>query len=89
MDEPTSGLDPFSRDELLGIFSELKEHGVAVFFSTHITSDLEKCADDIIYISKGEIVAAMTKKEFTEQYAEEGESLEDTILRMERGARNA
>ena len=89
LDEPTSGLDPFSRDELLGIFSELKEHGVAVFFSTHITSDLEKCADDIIYISKGEIVAAMTKKEFTEQYAEEGESLEDTILRMERGARNA
>ena len=89
LDEPTGGLDPFSRDELLGIFSELKEHGVAVFFSTHITSDLEKCADDIIYISKGEIVAAMTKKEFSEQYAEEGESLEDTILRMERGARNA
>lgn len=43
LDEPTSGLDPFSRDELLELFTELKNHGVAIFFSTHITSDLEKC----------------------------------------------
>jgi len=89
LDEPTSGLDPFSRDELLDIFSELKEHGVAVFFSTHITSDLEKCADDIVYISKGEIVAAMSKHAFTAQFAKAGESLEETILRMERGEKNA
>lgn len=89
LDEPTSGLDPFSRDELLGIFTELKEHGVAVFFSTHITSDLEKCADDIVYISNGKIVAAMPKSDFTAEYSQEGESLEDTILRMERGAKHA
>ncbi|MCR4963195.1 MAG: ABC transporter ATP-binding protein [Firmicutes bacterium] len=89
LDEPTSGLDPFSRDELLGIFSELKAHGVAIFFSTHITSDLEKCADDIVYISHGKIVAAMPKTAFTAAYAEDGESLEDTILRMERGMGNA
>ena len=37
LDEPTSGLDPFSRDELLAVFGELKRQGVAVFFSTHIT----------------------------------------------------
>ena len=89
LDEPTSGLDPFSRDELLEIFEELKAHSVAIFFSTHITSDLEKCADDIVYISNGQIVAAMLKAEFMEQHAQEGESLEDTILRMERGVRNA
>ncbi len=89
LDEPTRGLDPFSRDELLSVFSELKEHGVAVFFSTHITSDLEKCADDIVYISKGEIVAAMPKHAFTAKYAETGETLEETILRMERGVKNA
>lgn len=89
LDEPTSGLDPFSRDELLDVFSELKEHGVAVFFSTHITSDLEKCADDIVYISKGEIVSAMPKAEFIMKNSQDGESLEDTILRMERGAENA
>ena len=88
LDEPTSGLDPFSRDELLGVFTELKEHGVAVFFSTHITSDLEKCADDIVYISHGKIVAAMPKSGFEAEYSQEGESLEDTILRMERMKQN-
>ena len=89
LDEPTSGLDPFSRDELLGVFTELKEHGVAVFFSTHITSDLEKCADDIVYISHGKIVAAMPKTAFETEYSQEGESLEDTILRMERSREHA
>ena len=89
LDEPTSGLDPFSREELLDVFTELKEHGVAVFFSTHITSDLEKCADDIVYISNGAIVAAMPKLDFTAEYSQEGESLEETILRMERGMLHA
>ena len=89
LDEPTSGLDPFSRDELLGIFNDLKEQGVAVFFSTHITSDLEKCADDIVYISNGHIISALPKKTFTEQFSQNSESLEDTILRMERSMNNA
>ena len=89
LDEPTSGLDPFSRDELLAVFGELKRQGVAVFFSTHITSDLEKCADDVIYISEGEIRAALPKDGFTAAYGEPGESLEDTILRLERGVQNA
>lgn len=89
LDEPTSGLDPFSRDELLELFTELKGHGVAVFFSTHIISDIEKCADDIVYISKGEIAAALSKDDFTGRFSQNGESIEDTILRMERGALNA
>lgn len=89
LDEPTSGLDPFSRDELLELFTELKGHGVAVFFSTHIISDIEKCADDIVYISKGEIAAALPKDDFTGRFSQNGESIEDTILRMERGALNA
>ena len=89
LDEPTSGLDPFSRNELLGIFSELRKEGVTVFFSTHIISDLEKCADDIIYISKGQIVAAMPKADFVRQFSEAGESLEDTMLRLEGGAVHA
>lgn len=89
LDEPTSGLDPFSRDELLELFTELKGHGVAVFFSTHIISDIEKCADDIVYISKGEIAAALPKDDFIGRFSQDGESIEDTILRMERGALNA
>lgn len=85
LDEPTSGLDPFSRDELLELLIELKETGVAVLFSTHITSDIEKCADDIMYIKKGRIVANCAKDEFCKKYCRDGETLEKSILRMERG----
>ncbi len=85
LDEPTSGLDPFSRSELLDVFTELKKDGVAVFFSTHIISDIEKCADDIVYISKGKIVAAMSKEDFEKKFSAKGETLEATILRMEKG----
>lgn len=84
LDEPTSSLDPFSRDEILEIFVKLKKEGVSVFFSTHIISDLEKCADRIIYISNGRIAADNTKEEFISLYSEENESLEDTFLRLER-----
>ena len=89
LDEPTSGLDPFSRNELLNVFTELKKEGIAVFFSTHIISDIEKCADDIVYISNGKIIAATSKADFIDRYSEEGESLEDTMLRMEGGAFHA
>ena len=87
LDEPTSGLDPFSKDELLELFEKIKGEGVAIFFSTHIITDIEKCADDIVYISHGRIVAAMPKDEFHRRCMHEGESLEDAFLRMERGAR--
>ncbi|MBR2807051.1 MAG: ABC transporter ATP-binding protein [Oscillospiraceae bacterium] len=89
LDEPTSGLDPFSRNELLDIFTELKNHDVAVFFSTHIISDIEKCADDIVYISKGKIVSAVSKDDFIRNHSLDGESLEDTMLRLERSSSNA
>lgn len=89
LDEPTGGLDPFSRDELIEIFKSLKKDGVAVFFSTHIISDIEKCADDIVYISKGKIVSAKPKEEFIKSFSASGESLEETILRMERSSKNA
>ena len=88
LDEPTSGLDPFSRNELLEIFTGLKNSGVTVFFSTHIISDIEKCADDIVYISKGKIVAAMPKADFMKEYSMDGETLEDIMLRMEGGDLN-
>lgn len=86
LDEPTSGLDPFSRDELLDIFSELKKRGVSILFSTHITSDIEKCADDILYIRDGKLVANYPKEDFRKNCCEAGESIEEAILRMERSA---
>ena len=69
LDEPTSGLDPVSRDDLLDLFLTLcEEDGVSILFSTHITSDLEKCADDITYIQNGRIFASQPKQEFLAAY---------------------
>ena len=69
LDEPTSGLDPVSRDDLLDLFLTLcEEDGVSILFSTHITSDLEKCADDITYIQNGHIFASQPKREFLAAY---------------------
>jgi ABC-2 type transport system ATP-binding protein len=57
MDEPTSGLDPLVRSELLEIMADyMKQGGRGVFFSTHITSDLEKVADMLILIHGGGIL---------------------------------
>ena len=89
LDEPTSGLDPFSRAEVLDIFDGLKNDGVSVLYSTHIISDLEKCADDIVYISGGEIAASLPKAEFAARHGNSGETLEETILRMEGSAAHA
>ncbi|GGG53159.1 ABC transporter ATP-binding protein [Paenibacillus radicis (ex Gao et al. 2016)] len=69
LDEPTSGLDPVARDNLLDIFQELVEDGeISILFSTHITSDLEKCADYITYIDNGRIINSAEKEEFIDAY---------------------
>ena len=69
LDEPTSGLDPVSRDEILDIFRQIvKNKDRAILFSTHITSDLDKCASDITYIHNGEIIYTGTKKDFINSY---------------------
>jgi ABC-2 type transport system ATP-binding protein len=69
LDEPTSGLDPVARDQLLEIFQELVVDGeVSILFSTHITSDLEKCADYITFIANGQIIKSAEKEEFIESY---------------------
>ena len=69
LDEPTSGLDPVSRDEILDIFREIvKNENRAILFSTHITSDLDKCATDITYINNGEILYTGNKQDLINSY---------------------
>ncbi len=84
LDEPTSGLDPVSRDELLTVFRGLADEGVAILFSTHITSDLDKCADAITYIKNGRIVASEEKAAFIAAYG--GGTLEEIMLHIEKEA---
>ncbi len=70
LDEPTSGLDPIARDDLLDIFQEIIQDGeTSILFSTHITSDLDKCADYILMIKNGKILANSTKDELIDNHA--------------------
>ena len=69
LDEPTSGLDPVSRDEILDIFRDIvRNKDRAILFSTHITSDLDKCATNITYIHDGAIEYTGTKNDFVNSY---------------------
>lgn len=69
LDEPTGGLDPVARDEFIDLLGEYIQDGErSVIFSTHITSDLEKIADYITFIRKGQIIYTGTKDELLEKY---------------------
>jgi len=69
LDEPTSGLDAVARDELMEILqSFISNENKAILFSTHITTDLEKIADYITFISDGKIVHSDTKDNLLEKY---------------------
>lgn len=68
LDEPTSGLDPISRDELLDVFLQLQREGASILFSTHITSDLEKCADRVTYICGGRVQCSEEFSSFVSRY---------------------
>lgn len=69
MDEPTGGLDPVVRSELLDILADLiQDEDKSVFFSTHLTTDLDKIADYITFIHEGEIVLSAAKDEILDQY---------------------
>lgn len=64
MDEPTSGLDPIFRRELLDILHHIMQEGEkTIFFSTHITTDLDRIADYIAFIHNGEL-------QFTKEYCQ-------------------
>ena len=69
MDEPTSGLDPLVRSQLLVILKDyMSKDGKGVFFSTHITSDLDKIADMLIMINNGQIVFQEEKDQLLDSY---------------------
>jgi len=69
MDEPTSGLDPVFRREILDIlYNIIQDDKKSIFFSTHITTDLEKIADYITFINEGKIVFSKSKDDVLESY---------------------
>lgn len=70
MDEPTAGLDPIFRRELLDLLQEIMIDGNrTIFFSTHITTDLDRIADYIAFIQRGELVFNQSIHDVAENYA--------------------
>ncbi len=68
MDEPTSGLDPIVRNEMIGIFRDfVVEEDHTILLSSHITGDLEKIADEVVFIDGGKIVFSGNKDEILEK----------------------
>lgn len=69
MDEPTSGLDPIVRNEMLQIFQEfVVEEDHTILLSSHITGDLEKLADEVVFIDGGKIILQGNKDELLEKH---------------------
>ena len=69
LDEATSGLDPVIRDDILDIlldFAQDETHSILI--SSHITTDLEKIADYIVFIHDGQVVFSKPKDDLIEQY---------------------
>lgn len=96
LDEPTSGLDPSMRRDLADLLQEfVSNEENTVLFSTHITQDLDRIADYIIFIDQGEIVFSDFMEAFQNKYGvvkgglEDLELLEDvTILGMKKNQYN-
>ena len=69
LDEATSGLDPVVRDEILDLFLEvISDEDHSILFSSHITSDIEKAADYLVFIHKGRIVLNAEKDQLLARY---------------------
>jgi ABC-2 type transport system ATP-binding protein len=92
LDEPTAGLDPVARIEVLDILREFVSDGEkSVFFSTHITSDLDKVADYITLIHGGKIIESLSVDKLEEKYIvltggiEELKGLENHFVGIRKG----
>ena len=86
LDEVTSSLDPIMRDEILDMFLDfIQDEENSIVVSSHITSDLEKVADYIVFIHKGKVVFSKPKDELLENYGilKCGASLFDEIDKKE------
>lgn len=69
LDEVTSGLDPIVRDDILDLFLEfVQDENHSILVSSHITSDLEKVADYIVFVHKGKVVFSKSKDELIYKY---------------------
>ena len=82
LDEPTVGLDPVLRVDLWGLFHELADQGAAVFVSSHVMDEAERC-DRLLLMRDGRIIADGTPTEIKEKAG--SDNVEDAFLAIVRG----
>jgi Cu-processing system ATP-binding protein len=82
-DEPTAGLDPVSNAKLKDLFCRLKQRGRTVLITTHIMSDLEEIADDVVLLLDGRVRFAGSLGDLKLQTAQE--SLNAAVRRLLEG----
>jgi ABC-2 type transport system ATP-binding protein len=69
LDEPTAGLDPVVRAEVLDVLWEVLEDGEhAIFYSTHVLSDISRLADDLVFLREGRVLLRSGKDDLTERW---------------------
>jgi ABC-2 type transport system ATP-binding protein len=69
LDEPTAGLDPVVRAEVLDVLWEVLEDGEhAIFYSTHVLSDISRLADELVFLREGQVLLRSAKDDLTERW---------------------
>lgn len=69
LDEPTAGLDPVVRTEVLNTLFEILEDGErAIFYSTHILTDISRLADDLAFLDNGKLKLRTAKDDLTDNW---------------------
>ena len=67
LDEPFSGLDPINQEHVLTILAELKAKGTTVLLSAHQMALVERLADQMMLLNKGQVVAQGNLQQVTQQ----------------------
>lgn len=68
LDEPTANIDPVNRREILDLLFDFMNENRTILFSTHITSDLDRIADDVLLLEQGNVVFNLPKDQMEEKY---------------------
>ncbi len=83
LDEPTAGLDPVVRAEVLDVLWEITEDGEhAVLYSTHVLSDINRLADELVFLRDGRIVLRTGRDELAESWRRVSFRLQDDDVEL-------
>jgi ABC-2 type transport system ATP-binding protein len=89
LDEPTAGLDPVVRTEVLDTLFEVLEDGErAIFYSTHILSDISRLADDLAFLDNGKVKLRTAKDDLTDNWRKISFRLSGNNIRFEGAVRH-